>query len=392
MFKRILNIKDLTKSCFILGPRQTGKTTLVNTSLIDTPHLKIDLLQHKEFARYAKNINLFRKEVDFGISNSKFNTVFVDEIQKLPPLLDEIHSLIEKHSGRLKFILTGSSARKLKRTGVNLLAGRAWMFHLFPLTHIELGDKFELDKVLHYGSLPQIMEETPEQARLTLDAYAETYLKEEIAQEAIVRNLGNFNRFLELAASESGNIINYTTLAREVGLSSNTIKGYYQILEDTLLSLTIPPFITSARKRITKHPKVYIFDIGIINTFTKRISAELIPGTDLYGRLFEHFIILELARLIHYCGREIKMSFLRMHSGLEIDLILQEHDNITAVEIKSTSSPYTSDIKNLINFKKEFSKAKLYLVCTTPRPYEIEGVQILPWRDFFIKLNLHPNL
>lgn len=392
MFKRILNIKELTKSCFILGPRQTGKTTLVNTSLANIPHLKIDLLHHEEFTRYAKNPDLFPKEISFGISNSKFNIVFVDEIQKLPALLDEIHSLIEQYPDKLRFILTGSSARKLKRTGVNLLAGRAWMFNLFPLTHIEMKEQFDLNRILQYGSLPQIVSESPEEARLTLESYTETYLKEEIAQEAFVRNLGSFNRFVELAASESGNIINYSSIAREIGLSSNAIKGYYQILEDTLLSLTIPPFVVSLRKRITKHPKVYLFDIGIINTFTKRLLSEPIPGTELYGKLFEHFIILELTRLIHYCRRPIKISYLRIHSGLEIDLILEEQDNLFAIEIKSTSLPRTSDVKNLINFKKEYPKAKLYLVCMTPHPYKIKEVQILPWKDFFSELNLQPAI
>lgn len=388
MFKRLLNIKDLTKSCFILGPRQTGKTTLVNTSLAGLNYLKIDLLQHADYMRYAQNLDLFRSEVEFGITNSKFNIVFVDEIQKLPILLDEIHALLEKYPGRLRFILTGSSARKLRRAGVNLLAGRAWMFHLFPLTFIEIGDQFDLNRILHFGSLPQILTESPTEAKLTLDAYTELYLKEEIAQEALVRNLASFNRFLELASSESGNIINYSTIAREIGLSSNCIKGYYQILEDTLISLTLPPFTTSMRKKITRHPKVFLFDTGVINAFTRRLSVELIPGTELYGRLFEHFIILELHRLIHYSKRDIRMSFLKSHSGMEIDLILEEQDILIAVEIKSSANPHTSDSKNLRNFRKEFPKARLYLVCTTPRPYEINGVQILPWKDFYAALNL----
>lgn len=392
MFKRILKITELSKSCFILGPRQTGKTTLVDMSLQDQPSLKIDLLQHKEFIRYAQNLDLFRKEITYGVENSKFNLVFIDEIQKLPSLLDEIHSLLEKYHGRVRFILTGSSARKLKLARVNLLAGRAWMLHLFPLTHIEIGDQFDLNKTLRYGSLPQIMLETPQEAQLTLDAYTEMYLKEEIAQEALVRNLASFNRFLELAASESGNIINYSSIAKEIGLSSNTIKGYYQILDDTLISFALPPYVKTSRKRIAKHPKIYLFDIGVLNAFTKRLSSELVIGTDFYGHLFEHFIVLELIRLIHYCHREIKVYFLRMHSGLEIDLILEEQDSLTAIEIKSASTPNLSDARNLINFHKEFSKAKLYLVCTTPRAYEIEQVQIIPWKDLFIKLNLQPRI
>ena len=392
LFNRILNIRNLSKSCFILGPRQTGKTTLVNGCLKDTPHLRIDLLQYQEFIRYAQNLGQFRKEVSSGIESSKFNTVVVDEIQKLPALLDEIHSLLEQYQGRIKFILTGSSARKLKRHGVNLLAGRAWMFHLFPLTHPEMENYFDLDKVLHYGSLPQVFQESSEEARLTLETYTNTYLKEEIAQEALVRNLGQFNRFLELASFESGNIINYTTLSREIGLSSNAIKGYYQILEDTLLSHTVPPFVKTIRKRMTKHPKIYFFDCGITNAFTRRLSAELVIGSQLYGKLFEHFIVLELFRLIAYSHREIRISYLRLHSGLEIDLILEEEEHLIAIEIKSGSAPHGAEAKNLINFGKEFPKAKLYLVCTTPRSYKIDSVQVIPWKDLFIHLNLVPKV
>lgn len=386
MFNRLLNIQNISKSCFIFGPRQTGKTTLVGSSLKDTPHLRIDLLKYEEFIRYAQNIPLFRKEISVGIENSKYNVVVVDEVQKLPVLLDEVHSLLEQYSGRIKFILTGSSARKLKRQGVNLLAGRAWIYHLHPLTYRETGDLFDLEKVLQFGSLPQVFQEPSNEARLTLEAYTTTYLKEEIAQEALVRNLGQFNRFLELASFESGNVINYATLSREIGLSSNAIKEYYQILEDTLLSHRVPPFVKSIRKRISKHPKIYFFDCGVTNAFTRQLSTNLIAGSPLYGKLFEQFVVLELFRLVDYCHREIKISYLRLHSGLEIDLILEEGDRLIAVEIKSSAAPQAAEVKHLVYFGREFPNAKLYLVCATPRAYKIDSVEVVPWKEFFNQL------
>ncbi|QQR79804.1 MAG: ATP-binding protein [Deltaproteobacteria bacterium] len=253
MIKRSLDLTNCNKSLFLFGPRQTGKTSLVRS--LFKPDLQINLLRTSEFIKYTKDPSLLRKEVE-ALPQSKHIIVFIDEIQKCSEMLNEIHALIE--DCKVQFILTGSSARKLRQKGVNLLGGRALTYHLFPLTHEELQEKFSRENILHYGSLPSIiLEPKDSQKKGLLRSYVETYLREEIQQEASTRNIPAFARFLELAGFENGHILNWSNIAREVGVHASTIKEYFQILQDTLLGFYLDPYSKSVRTKIVSHPKFY---------------------------------------------------------------------------------------------------------------------------------------
>lgn len=222
----------------------------------------------------------------------------------------------------------------MKRVSVNMLAGRAWQFFLFPFTHMELGERFKLDDVVLRGTLPPIIDESHEDGFRTLTAYVQTYLKEEILDEAIVRNIGAFSRFLDMVADQSGKIVNFSTIARETGVSGKTVKGYYQILEDTLIAIKLEPYLKSARKRLTMHPKYYLFDIGVVNAINGRTSVSSVRGSTVYGMLFEHFVILETYRLIHYAEKPFRVFHWRSSHGAEVDLIVETNDGLWAIEIK----------------------------------------------------------
>lgn len=264
MFKRTLNLPE-QRSVLLLGPRQTGKSTLVR-AVLPTEALVIDLLHTEEFLRYARDPSLFRREVLHHISRGGAPTVFVDEVQRVPALLDEVHALIEATPAR--FILTGSNARKLKRGAANLLAGRVSVRHLHPLTLDELGDAADLETLLRFGSLPpvsQIARDDPAAASEILRAYALTYLQEEMQAEAIVRQLGAFARFLDVAAAQSGELVNFSAVGRDAGLATRTVQSYYEVMEDTLLGFRLPAWQRSPRARLVAHPRFHLFDLGVAN-------------------------------------------------------------------------------------------------------------------------------
>jgi len=285
----------------------------------------------------------------------------------------------------LVFILTGSSARKLKKASVNMLAGRAWQFQLFPFTFLELKDQFDLEEALTKGTLPPIYDQEMNDAFRTLNSYVQTYLKEEILDEAIVRNIGAFSRFLDVAADQSGQIVNYSTIARDTGVSSNTIKGYYQILEDTLIALKLEPYLKSARKRLTMHPKYYLFDIGIVNALSGRISLSSVKGTTIYGVLFEHFIILEVCRLVHYAEKPYKMYHWRSSHGAEVDLVVEAADNLWAIEIKSSPVVKPGKLTGLKSFIADYPQATPVCPSICDSPYMAGKIPVIPWRDLFGK-------
>ena len=385
--KRHLSLPVGKNSFFLFGPRQTGKTTLVQKSIAGLESLQINLLHNETFLKYKKRTALFRNEVKFFVEEKRGKIVFVDEIQKLPELLNEIHSLIEEYKERVSFILTGSSARKLRRvSATNLLGGRAWSFSLFPFTHIEMGKGFSLSHILQYGSLPPILGMSKTDTIRTLNAYTGTYLKEEIIDEALVRNLGAFSRFLDLAADSSGEIVNYSTIARETAVASRTIKEYYRILEDTLIAFRLEPYLRSARKRMIIHPKYYLFDTGVINSICGRLTGSLIKGTYLYGKYFEHFIVLELNRLIHYREMPWKIYFWRTAQGAEVDMVIVlPEGQLYGIEIKSAEYVSSRKLKGLKQFLKDYPSAKGVCVCNAENPYREEGISFLPWRYFFAK-------
>jgi len=386
MIARHIKLPYTRKSIFLLGPRQVGKSTYVRHLFANEKYLEIDLLKNQTLMKYSSTPDILISEVEYILQTNDQYYIFIDEIQKCPQLLDEIHYLLEAFKGRLIFILTGSSARKLKRSSVNMLGGRAWQYFLFPFTHEELGDSFQLDMALLKGTLPPIIHESKEDAYRTLRAYVQTYLKEEILDEAITRNISAFSHFFDIAADQSGQIVNYSNLARDTGVSSKTIKGYYQILIDTLVAIKLEPYLKSARKRITKHPKYYLFDIGVINACCGRFSALPVQGTTIYGVLFEHFIILETFRLIHYYEKAYRLYHWRSANGAEVDLIVKTSDTLWAIEIKSARSVTSKHLKGLKSFIEDYSDAQPVCVCTADTPYMAGNIKVLPWKQFFCEV------
>ncbi len=378
MVQRIIYLKKYHNSLFLFGPRQVGKTYLIKHTLF--PDIFINLLKHNEYLRYAKDISLLSKESASLKKNKAL--IVIDEIQRCPELLDEVQLLMDEKP-EYQFIMTGSSARKLKRVGVNLLGGRAITLHLYPFTHEELGKDFLLEEAMHYGTLPRIALEKNKQSKARLlKSYIEVYLQEEIRQESLIRNIPAFARFLELAAYENGNLINFQSLAREVGVHSKTIKEYFHILEDTLVGFLLYPYKKSHRTKIVAHPKFYFFDCGVVSTLKNELSREPVSGTAPYGKSFEHFIILETKRLLDYHEAETKLSFFKTTDGAEVDLIIEFKDEIWAIEIKAHQAPQSSRIRGLRSFIKDHKRARGLCVCLTPRTFIRDNIEFLPWRDF----------
>mgnify|MGYP005726201113 CR=1 FL=1 len=378
MFPRQLNILK-SNSFFLFGARGTGKTSLLQ-SIFETEHtLWIDLLDEKEERDYSKNPDLLRQRVK--AMEKPPSWVVIDEVQKVPKLLDVVHKLIESTS--MLFALTGSSARKLKRGGANLLAGRAFVYHLYPLTHHELGDQFALDHALQWGTLPKVNEFGSDSEReLFLEAYCNTYLKEEVLVEQLVRNVTPFRRFLEVAAQMNGEIVNYSKIASDIDTDPKTVKTYYDIVEDTLLGFQLPAYERSIRKQITKSPKFYLFDTGVKRALEESFHIALKPGDSAYGKAFEHFIIAEIARLNTYLRRKYKLSYIRSSDGQEIDLILsRKGESLKLIEIKSTSDVQERQLKHLGQLSAYLGPAQSYCICCESQAREVDGVMVLPWKQ-----------
>lgn len=378
IYRKLTLPKDA--SFFLFGPRQTGKTTLLKSIFKEDHCFWYDLLQSEVYRRFSAHPHLFREEV--LARDKKITHVVIDEVQRVPDLLNEVHWLLENKNPP-HFVLTGSSARKLKRGHANMLGGRALTFNLFPLTTPELADRFVLTKALSTGTLPSVyLESSGSKASDHLRAYVSAYLKEEIELEARMRNVSPFLRFLELAASENGNIVNYSGLARTVGVSYQTIKGYFQILEDTLIGHLLFPYSHSARKRLSKHPKFYFFDAGIVRALTQKLTVPILPHTAEFGRAFEHFMILELMRLADYQRKDYSFSYYRTNSGAEVDFIIQKPDgNIVALEMKAKEYVTAADLRGLRSFHEIQPKAELVCCSLEPRRRVLQNIKILPWRE-----------
>jgi uncharacterized protein len=380
MFTRLVELPR-AKSCLLLGPRQTGKSTLIRATLPEKSWT-VDLLHQDVHLRYAKQPGLFRAEASAKIAAGQ-RTIFVDEIQKLPALLDEVHGLME--ATRARFLLTGSSARKLRRGGANLLAGRAVMRRLHPLTVAETGSAFDLAKALRFGTLPFVFGRGHQQARDLLSAYADTYLREEIVAEALVRNLGGFARFLDVAAAQSGELLNASAVARDAAVATRTVQEYYQILEDTLLAFRVEAWRRSPRARMTLHPKIYFFDLGVLNALNRRLAGDF--GRDVEGRLFEHLIVLEVIRHLDYARQEARPFFWRTNTGSEVDLVIEKHGAlVAAIEIKNRERVGGADLAGLRSFHEAHPDVPRYVVCRAAEPFASDGIEFLPWHDFFTQL------
>ncbi|MBN1983325.1 MAG: ATP-binding protein [Chitinivibrionales bacterium] len=375
-FKRILNLsKEITqaRSIFLFGPRQTGKTFLLKELFPDSPFY--NLLISETFFRLSRRPGLIREEIGEKPVNHS-TPVIIDEIQKLPALLDEVQAMIDSHGQ--KFILTGSSARKMRRTGVNLLGGRAWTRHLFPLISKEIPD-FDLVRMLNVGSLPYIYQsDDPHQELL---AYCGTYLQEEIQAEAAVRRIDNFSRFLLGAALTNGEILNFEEIGRDSGIASRTVREYFQILDDTLIGTTLPPYQGTLKRKARSAGKFYFFDIGVCNTIAMRGTIQ--SKSELFGKVFEHFIFTELRAFLDYARDDRPLTFWRDHQGHEVDFIIGSD---VAIEVKSTEQATEHDSKNLRYFSEEIPVRHLLLVSCDPYPRRMGTVTVLPWKEFLQRL------
>lgn len=374
MYKRLQNFPNLgEESCFLWGARQTGKSTLLQFLFPHSP--RYDLLLASEFARLTQNPSLLREEL---LARHPLKMpVIIDEIQKIPALLDEIQWLIVNH--KIQFILCGSSARKLKRSGANLLGGRALRYELFPLVYKEIPD-FELLRALNNGLLPRhYLSQRP---HMLLESYIGVYLKEEVAAEALTRNIPAFARFLEISAFSNGHIVNYQNIASECGVSPITAKEYFQILVDTLIGRWIPVYQKRPKRRVIHAPRFYFFDVGIVNHLLKRHQIEY--NSEAFGSAFEHFILQELLAYSHYSGKNFNINYWRTASQLEVDFVLGDHE--TAIEVKASKNVASYHMKGLKSFQEEYRTKRSIIVSLDPKPRLSNGILILPWKDFLEKL------
>lgn len=353
------------KSCFLFGARQTGKTMLIRQTL---PNYKVyNLLDNDLFIRLANSPSLIREQLQ-----AEDSIIIIDEIQKLPQLLNEVHLMIEEFG--IHFLLTGSSARSLRRKGVNMLGGRARSRVLHPFIRTELKQRFELDRALHIGLIPSIyLSDAPME---DLKAYAGDYLKEEIAAEALVRNIGAFSRFLEIAALCHGQMINFTQVSSDAQVPVSTVREYYQILIDTLIAYELPAYKETRKRKAISMSKYYLFDIGIARYLQGR--KELSPRTPEYGDAFESYIFQEIKA---YCSYRLidDLHYWRSKSNFEVDFII---DKKIAVEVKAKRIVGTRDLKGLKALMEEDMMEQYIVVSMEAEPRTVDGIEILPWQVF----------
>ena len=377
IFQRICNIPK-TNSFFLFGARGTGKTSLLHDQFSAEKILWIDLLDRRLEDRYALSPNLLYDELKVA----NYSWVVIDEIQKIPKLLDTVHRIIESREFEPpKFALTGSSARKLRHGGANLLAGRAFIRNLYPLTFRELNDEFDLTTALTFGSLPKIFSlHTVDDRNDFLTSYGLTYLKEEVWAEHLVRDLDPFRKFIEIAAQCNGKTVNYANIARDVNAHEKTVKNYFEILEDTLLGFFLEPYSASLRKRQHKSPKFYLFDPGVKRALDRTLTQPLLPSTSAYGQAFEHFIIAECVQLNDYGRKDFKLSYFLTKDGGEIDLVVERPGRPTAfIEIKSAVKTDERDTRYLRSVVSELDNAEAFCLSQDPHERIEDGVAHLHW-------------
>lgn len=349
MYNRVLSLSESeTNSLFLFGARQTGKTSLLRERFPNC--IYYDLLEFDTMMRFRQRPSLLR---DLLIEVSNGSLVVIDEIQQVPELLNEIHLLISRK--QIRFILCGSSARKLRRNSVNTLGGRALPTHLYPLVSAEIPD-FNLIRAVNNGMMPAIY--PLESPRRQIQAYVDVYLKEEIMAEALVRNLMGFSNFLRAAAMTNGEIVNYQNIAQDCGVGAKTVKEYFSILTDTLIGYMIPAYTRTNKRSVVQAPRFYFFDVSIPNFMLNR--SELLPGSPEFGHAFEHFFIQELVAYLGYHNSIEPLSYWRTYTGLEVDAVIGEAR--IAIEFKSVTEVRTSHLKNLKRFAEDFPNARLIIV------------------------------
>lgn len=363
---RLLDLPALLakRSHFLFGPRQTGKTTLVRHSL---PKAKIyDLLDSSVFLALGRNPGRLEEELEPGDS-----IVVIDEIQRLPTLLNEVHRLIESRG--VRFLLTGSSCRKLRRGGINLLGGRARIKHLHPLTWRELGDRFDLNRAIARGLLPSIY--FSDDPKADLEAYAGAYLQQEIVAEGAARNIPAFSRFLKVAAQCNATIVNFTNLANDAQVARTTVYEYFEILKDTLILHELPAWKKTKKRKPLSSSKYYFFDVGVVAALQER---EFRPGTPEFGEAFETYLMHELSSYVDHVSAE-SLCFWRSTSGFEVDFLLGDH---TAVEVKAKMNVSHQDLKSLLALAEEKILKRYICVSLEPRPRKVGDISVLPLKSF----------
>ena len=374
MIKRYLNLRQLLrkKSFLLFGPRAVGKSTLITQQLRDRVVL-IDLLDERVLLEFTAE----PERLEAMAMRAKPKIVAIDEVQRLPQLLNDVHRLIEREG--VRFLLTGSSMRKLRRGGTNLLAGRAWLAHLFPLTFGEI-DGFDLERYLHYGGLPAVY--TSKHPDEELNAYISVYLKEEIREEGIVRQLPPFTRFLRTMALANCELINFNNISSDCQVAASTVREYVQILEDTLLGLTLQPWRASQRRKATSTAKFYFFDTGVARVLagikhTERSSAS-------YGKSFELFILMELRAYLSYTRQHMaELHFWRSRYGHEVDFLVGEE---LAIEVKASTNTSARDLKGLQALSEENVFKKYYLVSQDRMNRKQDIFHLVHWQTFLQEL------
>ena len=371
--KRQLQLAPLLamKSFFLFGPRATGKTTLIRRQLAENATI-IDLLD----SRYFLKLSAAPYELESIIAGNPADIIVIDEIQRIPELLNEVHRLIEAQN--ITFLLTGSSARKLRRGNANLLAGRVWDAGMFPLIHQELLD-FDLNRYLRYGGLPAVyLSKYPEEE---LDAYVNTYLKEEILAEGLIRRLPPFSRFLKTIALANGEMINFTKIASDAQVPPSTVTEYVGLLEDTLVGFLLPAWTESKKRKAIKTGKFYFFDPGVTHMLAG--TETLDRNSDLYGKSFEQFIGMELRAYLSYRRKKLPLTYWRSKNGHEVDFLIGAR---TAIEVKASSKIGRNDFKGLRYLKEEGVFTNLILVSQDPVSTRTENILALPWEKFLSDL------
>jgi uncharacterized protein len=377
LYERHLDL-PLDKHLLLFGARNTGKSTLIKQMFSTAQTLWIDLLDLDTEERYLRDPSLLKAEV-MALDESK-PYVVIDEVQKIPRLLDVVHQLIE--STNKTFIVTGSCARKLQRGGANLLAGRAFVYYLYPLTSLELGDDFELETALRFGTLPAIQRFKSDDEKIRfLQAYSQSYLREEIWVEQFIRKLEPFRRFLEFSAQSNGEIINFKGMSRDVGVDDKTIKQYYSILEDTLIGFFLEAYQHSFRKRLSQKPKFYYFDTGVARALSRMLSVPLTPSTHAYGNAFEHFVIVECLRLANYYCPEYRFSYLRTKDGAEIDLVAERPGKkILLIKIKGSKNVSKDDLNTFSQLVNDFGECEAICLSNDKNTKKYEAFTVYPWQ------------